>query len=82
MELQCLGILLLHNEYGTRLRRLPSEALLIKAMIQKERVEVQTTPFNSYPNNSDLCLFRIYLRPPLRDNQNNIIQLIRISLYS
>ena len=36
MELQCLGILLLHNEYGTHLHRLPSEALLIKAMIQKK----------------------------------------------
>ena len=37
---------------------------------------------NSYPDNSDLRLIRVYLRPLFRDDQSNIIRLIRISHYS
>ena len=42
---------------------------------------VQSTPVISYPDNSDLRLIRMYLRPPFRDDQNNI-RLIRISPYA
>ena len=44
--------------------------------------QIQSTPVNSYPDNSDLCLIRMYLRPPFREDQSNIIRLIRISHYS
>ena len=33
---------------------------------------VQSTPANSYPDNSDLRLIRTCLRPPFRKNQGNI----------
>ena len=36
----------------------------------------------SVPDNSDLRLIRMYLRPPFREDLNNIIRLIRISPYS
>ena len=42
---------------------------------------LQSTPVNSYPDNSDLRLIRMYLRPPFREDQSNIIRLIRISHY-
>ena len=45
-------------------------------------IHVQSTLVNSYPDNSDLPLIRMYLRPPFRKDQSNIIQLIRIFRYS
>ena len=44
--------------------------------------ELQPIPLNSYLDNSDLRLILMYLRPPFRDDQSNIIRLIRISNYS
>ena len=42
-----------------------------------------TPPVNSYPDNSDLGLIRMYLRPsPFGEDQSNIIRLNRISHYS
>ena len=35
---------------------------------------VQSTPVNSYPDNSDHRLIRMDLRPPFRDDQSNIIR--------
>ena len=47
------------------------------------RMILQPTPVNSYPDNSDLRLIRMHLRPPFRDDQcSNIIRLFRISHYS
>ena len=43
---------------------------------------IQSTRVNSYPDNSDLRLIRMYPRPPFCENQRNIIGLIRISHYS
>ena len=43
---------------------------------------IQSTPVNSYPDNSDLRLIRMYLRPPFREDQSNIIRVNRISHYS
>ena len=43
---------------------------------------IQSTPVNSYPDNSDLRLIRTSLRPPIQDDQSKIILLIRISRYS
>ena len=43
---------------------------------------IQSNPVNSYPDNSDLRLIRMHLRPPFRANQSNIIRLIRISHHS
>ena len=42
-------------------------------------LQIQSTPVNSYPKNSDLRLIRTYLRSLFRDDQGNIIRLIRIS---
>ena len=45
--------------------------------------EIQPTPpVNSFSDISDLRLIRMQLRPPFRDDQCNIIRLIRISHYS
>ena len=43
--------------------------------------ELQSTPVNSYPDNSDLRLIRTSLRPPFQHDQSKIILLIRISRY-
>ena len=43
---------------------------------------LQSTPVNSYPDNSDLRLIRMYLRSPFREDQSNIIRLNRIPHYS
>ena len=53
-------------------------------LLQMNKVikKVQSTPVNSYPDNSDFRSIRMYLRPPFRDDQSNIISLIRISHYS
>ena len=42
---------------------------------------IQSTPANSYPDNSDLRLIRTCLRLPFREDQSNIIRIIRISPY-
>ena len=43
---------------------------------------LQSTLFNSYPDNSDVRLIGMYPRPPFSDDQSSIIRLIRISQYS
>ena len=43
---------------------------------------LQSTPVNSYPDNSDLRLIRTHLRSLFWDDISNIIRLIRISHYS
>ena len=47
-----------------------------------QNINIQSTPVNSYPDNSDLRLIRTHLRSLFRDDQSNIIRLIRISHYS
>ena len=42
---------------------------------------LQSTPVNSYPDNSDRRLIRMDFWPPFRDYQRNVIRLIRISHY-
>ena len=43
---------------------------------------LQSTPVDSHPDNSDLRLIRTHMRPKFRDDQSNIIRLIRISHFS
>ena len=50
--------------------------------LTNSRKELQSTPINSYPDNLDLHLIRMYLRPPFREDQSTIIRLIRISPFS
>ena len=45
-------------------------------------IKLQSTPVNSYPDKSNLRLIRMYLRPPFRYDQRNIIRFIRIAHYS
>ena len=52
-----------------------------KSGLLQGSIDVQSTPFNSHPDNSDLRLIHMYLRPTFRDDQSNI-RLIRISHYS
>ena len=42
----------------------------------------QSASVKSYPDNKDIHLIRMNLRPPLRDDQSTIIRLICISHYS
>ena len=54
----------------------------VKICKTSETKEVQSTPVNSYPDNSDLRLIRTSLRLPFQDDQCKIILLIRISRFS